>query len=279
MDAVEVAGHQDEFARQHVPAEHLQRAEEHGGRRAEGGDDLRRASGRGFEPGNADGFQHGFGGDLVKLFLLVSLARERLHQRDGREHFGHARRHLAFLALLFFDRGLGLAIEKKQAEAEERQRGQRDQADPPVEHEHDGEHADDLQRLRGELQNGLGENVLQGVGVAGDLGHEVAGARVIVERKREPLQVREQLAAQRVNHFVAEGRGDENLRVGKQPAAGRDQNNGHRGGDDEQNLVPFERARKQTHPARQVFVQDGVINDDLERPGLEQVGGDDAQRA
>ena len=101
----------------------------------------------------------------------------------------------------------------KQTVSQERQCGHGDQADPPVQGEHDGEHSEDRQEMRGELQNRFGEDFLQGVGVASDLGQQVARPRPVVEGEGQSLQMGEELPAQRINHLVTDRRGDEDLKV------------------------------------------------------------------
>ena len=71
----------------------------------------------------------------------------------------------------------------KQAETQQRHRGQRNQTDLPVQGEHDGEHSNDLEGLREKPQNRLRKDVLQRVRVPADFGHQIARPGVIVERE------------------------------------------------------------------------------------------------
>ena len=89
----------------------------------------------------------------------------------------------------------------------------------------------------------------------------------------------EEFAAQSINHPVAEGRSDENLGVGEKPSQHRKQHNGAGGFHQEQGFAVGHEALKKTQDVRQRLIQDGVIQDDLERPGLQEVGGDDSQGA
>ena len=68
-----------------------------------------------------------------------------------------------------------------QTEKEKREGAQRDQSDFPIHREHDGEHPDDRQDMGGELQKILSKEVLQGVGVTGDSGQQVARPGLVVE--------------------------------------------------------------------------------------------------
>ena len=275
----QVADHEDQLARQHPPVQDLQRAEQHRRRRSDRRDDLRRSRCGGFEACHADALPHRLGGHGVEPLLFVSLAGECLHQGDGREHLGHAGVDLALLLLLCLGRGLGLSIQVKQAEAEERQRGQRDRGDLPVQHEHDGQHADHGQGVGRELHDRVREEVLERVGVAGNPGHQVARARAIVKGKREPLEVREQFPAERVDHPVADRRGDEDLRVGKEPRAERDQHNGGGGPGEERRTVGGGDDVEKPQGPRQRPAQDDVVQDDLQRPGLEELHRGDAHCA
>ena len=159
----------------------------------------------------------------------------------------------------------------KQAVPQERQRGQRNQAHLPVQDEHDGEHAADRQGVRGELQNGVRKHVLQGVRIPRDLGQQVPRARAVVEGQRQGLQVREQLPAQRVDHLVADGRGDEYLEVGEQPSAQRDQHDGAGGFPQQRDFSPRGEALEKAQGMREGVAQDHVIEDDLQRPRLRQL--------
>src|SRR5438552_10112505 len=91
--------------------------------------------------------------------------------------------------------------------------------------------------------------------------------------------MREELPPQSIEHFVTERRGDEDLRVGKQPAAQRNQDNGAGGFHDQHDFAARNHAVEETQRMRQRLIQDAVIQDQLERPGLQQLGGGDAQRA
>ena len=270
---------QHQIARQHTALEHLERAEQHRGRGAEGGDDLGGAGGGRLEPGHPDALAHRLLGHRVELLRLVALPRERLHQRHRRQHLAHPRRYLPFLPLLRLDRQLGLAVQVQQAVAQERQRGEGDEADLPVDRRQDREHACHGQHIRRELENRVGEHVLQGVRVSGDLGEQVAGARAGVKRERQRLQVREQLAAQRVHHPVADGRRDEDLEVGEQPAEQGDHHDAGRRLEQQRHLSRGQQALQRAQGARHRFVEDDVVEDDLERPRLEQLRRRGAQRA
>ena len=275
----EVADDQHQLARQHAALEHLERAEQHRGCGAEGGDDLGRARGGRLEPRHADALAHRLLRHRVELLRFVALARERLHQRHRLQHFAHPRRHLPFLLLLRLDRELGLAVQVQQAVGEERQGGERDQADLPVDGDHDGEHAHHRQHIRGELEDRIGEHVLQGVGVARDLGEQVARAGAIVKRERQGLEVREHLAPQRVHHLVADGRRDEDLEVGEQSAGERDQHDAGGRFHQQRHLAHRQHPAQRPQQGRDRLVEDDVVENDLERPRLQQLRRGRPQRA
>ena len=151
VQIVQIRDDQNEFTGQHPLVEDLERAEQHRRGRSQRRDDLRGSGCGRFQPGDPDALLQSLGRHRVEFFLFIFLAGKGLHQRDRREHLGHAGGHLALLALLLFDRGLGFAIKMKQAETQERHRGQGNQTDLPVQRKHDGEHSEDLQGLRSEL--------------------------------------------------------------------------------------------------------------------------------
>ena len=159
----------------------------------------------------------------------------------------------------------------KQAVPQEWHGGQRNQADLPVEGEHDGEHPADRHGIGRELQDGVRKHVLQGVRIPGDLGQQVARPRAVVERERQRLQMREQLAAQGVDHLVADGRGDEYLGVGEHPSGERDQHDGASRLHEQRDFPPRGEVLEKTQGMRKGLVQDHVIEDDLEGPRLQQL--------
>ena len=103
VQIVQVSDDQHKFTGQHPAMEDLERAEQHRPCRSQRRDDLRGSGRSRFQPGNTDAFLQSLSRHRVEFFLFIFLAGKGLHQRDRREHLGHARRHLALLSLLFFD--------------------------------------------------------------------------------------------------------------------------------------------------------------------------------
>ena len=91
--------------------------------------------------------------------------------------------------------------------------------------------------------------------------------------------MREQLPAQRINHFVTNGRGDEDLRVGEQPAEQRNQH--HRAGSPyhQHDFAAFHHAVEKAEKMREWLIQNTMIQDQLQRPGLQQLGRGDTKGA
>src|SRR6266436_1136160 len=89
----------------------------------------------------------------------------------------------------------------------------------------------------------------------------------------------EQLPPQSIDHFVAERGGDKDLRVGEEPAAQRNQHDGAGAFHDQHYFAAVHEALEKTQKMRQRFIQDAVIQDQLERPGLQQLGSGHAQSA
>ena len=271
VNVIEVGDDQHQFARQHPALEDLQRAEENGHRRAQRGDDFRGAIGGRLQPRQTDALLQGLRGSGIELFLLVFFAAEGLDQRNGGEHFAHARNDPALLLALPFDGSLGPAVAMEHAVAEDGQGGQRDQADAPVHGEHDAQHPDHHHEVRREFQEIASESVPQGAGIASDAGQKIAGPRPGVERQGEPLQMGEELPAQRIDHGVTRRGSDERLRVGQRSGAQGDHHNRAGSLGHDQHFAGRENALEKPQKVRERFVQDGMIQDHLERPRLEQV--------
>ena len=118
---------------------------------------------------------------MIESCFFVLFPRKGLHQWNRRQDLVHAGGHLTLLFLLLFNRGLGPVIKMKKAVTQKRQSAQGDQTDLPIQGDHNGDHPDDRQQMGGEFQNRVREDVLQGVRIARDFGHQVARARLIVE--------------------------------------------------------------------------------------------------
>src|SRR2546425_11924446 len=91
--------------------------------------------------------------------------------------------------------------------------------------------------------------------------------------------MREQLPAQRINHFVTDGRGDEDLRVGEQPAEQRNQHNRAGSPYYQHDFAAFHHAVEKAEKMREWLIQNTMIQDQLQRPGLQQLARGDPKGA
>jgi hypothetical protein len=192
----------------------------------------------------------------------VLFAAERLHQGHRGEDLGDPVGDLLFLLPLLFGRGLGGPVAVENNANLERDRGHDYQRQLPVQEEHDAEHPEEGERLRGGVEGQLREDVSQGVGIADDLGQVFTGLRAVVEGEGEPLEVGEEPSPHGVNQLAADTRGDVYLQVGEYPGKGGDQNDGDRDRKQRQHLPALKQSLEGREVPGERFVRQYVVEDD-----------------
>ena len=205
--------------------------------------------------------------------VLVVFSREGLDHAHGRHRPLHDRVDLA-LALPELARRPGdAAVEPRDDDEERGAHREGQQSQRRVEPDHDAAHSDQQHRRRHRGKQAVHGQGLEREGVRGDAVEQVADARAPVEGERQPVQVRVQVAAQVVHHALT----DLDRRVVAQHVQGADDGvEGHYG---ETRGEEHRRGRPSAGPVPgQRLPAEHRIDDDLQRPGLEQLARADEQR-
>ena len=217
------------------------------------------------------------GGDVlpalpVEPLILVVFARERLHHLDRGQLLRDARHQLAF-ALLHQPRRLldPLGVDVDEQEHHRRDR-QADQREAPVHVEHDAEHADQRQHVDDDAEQRRGDEVLDRVDVAGDAGQQIAGPRLAVLGERQALDALVDHPPQIVRDPLRDAGGQELFAVGADRADHRDQQHAASAKFERREGVVREQRDDRLDARRQRLVLQHVVDDDLHRPRLEDVG-------
>ena len=209
----------------------------------------------------------------------MRLPTEGLHHDDCVEDLGEERRHPAVALALEPDGLPQLVREAEGGERHQREHREAGRRQLPVHDEHHPEHAEDDEHLAQDDEHAVDQHLAQHVRVARRPQHEVAGAMSVVDGEREPLQVREVAPADRERETLAGGGDQVALVVGEETADECDHEEEHaRHGRDAHGAVALREVEGQ-RPAQVVFRDEGVVEDDLDRPGAGERGEDRPERA
>src|SRR6266702_1042823 len=162
--------------------------------------------------------------------------------------------------------------EAHRAQQEQRPRRERQQRQRCVEPEHHRRHADEGESAREERQERRDHHVLQEPHVPRHAHDEIAGAGPRVKREGDALQLGVQLVAHGGQHPVAGERKADGVVVGGQSPQARERDHRHRRKHEQRPRV--EGGQDTVHPATVVAGAHDVVQDDLQRPRLEQAQAD-----
>src|ERR1051325_9128313 len=123
---------------------------------------------------------------------LVPPPSKRLHEGDRRQGLADPGGDLSFLRSLRSDRDLDPAKEIEEGAVERHNRGQDDQAQLPVQCEHEREHAEKDERMGRDLDHRVPEQLAEGRGFRGELGEQLTRPSPIEEGKGQALEVGEE---------------------------------------------------------------------------------------
>ena len=250
-----------------------------------GGADRGRRAGEELEPHAGDRLADGGADRLVGVAAealgLDPLAGERLHDRDRRQRLLDDRDHLALEVQTIAAAALHPPAEgddRQQLERHDQQREQRQRRRQLV---HDQEHRDEHPDAVDHGDEGAGQQSLHAVGVVPDTRDRVADRAPRMERDRQLLQVREDVAAQVVADALAQPRHRDRAEHLDQVPDEEDQ---HRAGHDEREervlTLAGQDRRDAVEEARGGPVADDVVEQQLHGPRLrerERAGADQRQ--
>ena len=113
---------------------------------------------------------------------------------------------------------------------------------------------------------------LDGIDIAGDAADQIAGAFLIVIGEREPLDVRVQRSAQIMHDPLADAGGNVFFAVGTERVEDGDDEDGDGGiAQDVQTILADRMVDEVVQPAGAGLGSDYVVENDFERPRLQQV--------
>ena len=132
-----------DVAWRHPTIEHLQGAQKDHSPGADGCDHLHNPSGGSLHAGSPDTLFQGLIALGFKPFLLISLPAKGLHYGDRHEDLTNSRGDPPLASPLALGRGLDFSVEIRKRVDQDRKRRQDDQAQAPVQGEHDRKHPEE----------------------------------------------------------------------------------------------------------------------------------------
>ena len=208
--------------------------------------------------------------------MLFFLLRESLHDLDRRYAPLHQR----------IDAGIGvahfrgdlddLAIEDRDHDEQDRHDGQREQSQRRVHREQHDQHAAQQDHRREDRQDAVHDHRLNREAVGGDPVHQIADPLAAVIGQGETLQMRIKIAAQVIDHVLADPDCRVIVQQGQRAGAEMDDDDGEAG---EQQQRAGRQRQELTERAgrRRGFATQHVVNDDLQRPWLQQLEAGDQE--
>src|SRR5207245_2918563 len=99
--------------------------------------------------------------------------------------------------------------------------------------------------------------------LAGDLRQEFAASGPVMKGKGQPLEMREELSPEGVDHLVPGARRDGELRIREQSSEEGDHDNGQRNDSQGKDLSALEQSAQERQRGRQRLVQQNIVEDDF----------------
>ncbi len=166
--------------------------------------------------------------DLAEGLRVAALAAERLHDARACEILGERRRHVGEPLAHAPVGARRVDAEERRRERHQREQRERREREPPVEVDQHARRAEQEQRVlhaRGETAR---DELLERVDVVGQARDQPAGAIALEVAELEPLDVREEVAAQVGEHALADPGREVRLRHRGAPAGERGEHEGDR---------------------------------------------------
>jgi hypothetical protein len=158
------------------------------------------------------------------------------------------------------------SVEPTDGEQEQRTYAQGQEGELPVEMEHDRGHPAQQDERGGGGEQAVHGQRLQREGVRGDPVEKVPGLGPAVEGHGEPMQVRVEVAAQVAHHPLPDADGGVVGEHGQAAEGGIDQDERDAGGQEQGPGAPAP-----AEAARRGLAAEDRVDDELDRPGLEQL--------
>jgi len=156
----------------------------------------------------------------------------------------------------------------------EERRGNRkgDQGKSPIDVQHDSDHAEQSQRIDEHAEKRRVDKILDGTDIASDASNQVSRLCLVVFRQRKPLNMVVECPAKIVRYPLADARRQVFFDVRAGCSYHGDRYNGHDCKIQNWKLFVTKGVRdKSAQPVWQLLCLQDIVNDDFNRPGLENV--------